>query len=66
MKRFVIMIWHQAGGRDNNSIYYTWTDENSNTYVFSSKQEAKKAWKESGWRDVHVGFIVNCTDIEYL
>lgn len=60
-KRFIVIIWHQAGGRDNNKTYYTWQDENENTLVFSSEKEAKKAWKESGLREYQAGFVVECT-----
>lgn len=60
MDIFIVIIWHQAGGRDNNKTYYTWQDESENTLTFDSESSAEKAWKESGLREVHAGFIVNC------
>lgn len=41
MERFIIIIWHQAGQKNNSAIYYTLTDENENTIVFASETEAK-------------------------
>lgn len=64
MKSFIIIIWHQAGGRDDNRVFYTWQDENENTLVFNSETEAKEAWDESGMREIHAGFIVECTPEE--
>ena len=57
-ERFIIIIWHQAGGRDNNSVYYAWSDEDDVAVVFPSREEAKKAWKECGNDKIHAGIIV--------
>lgn len=58
---FVIMIWHQAGGRDDNTTFYAWADSNGNTITFSTEEKAKETWVKSGMRDIHAGFVVDCT-----
>lgn len=60
-KRFVIIIWHQAGGSDDNKIYYIWSDHNENALVFGSKEEAIRNWNEAEMYRVHCGFVVECT-----
>ena len=59
--RYCIVIWHQAGGRDNNSVYYLWADENENTYVFPSKQEAIKKWHDDNMGELHAGTVIDVT-----
>ena len=61
MGKFIIIIWHQAGGRDNKPTFYTWEDHMTEcAYVFSSEEIAKKEWRESGLNEVHAAFIVDC------
>lgn len=59
--RYIIIIWHQAGGDNENSVYYVWADENDVAHCFESKIEARKAWRESGLHKFHVGRIVEVT-----
>lgn len=59
-KRFIVIIWHQAGGREDNKVYYTWDDDiTKETLVFDSPQAAQLAWRQSGLRNVHAATIVN-------
>lgn len=60
-KTFIVIIWHQAGGRNENRTFYTWSDEKENTITFESHKDAENKWKDSGMRDIHAGFVVECT-----
>ncbi len=60
-KRIIVIIWHQAGGRDENSTYYPWADEKGNTKTFESMEAAKHEWQESGMNQIHAGFPVDCS-----
>lgn len=64
MERFIIIIWHQAGQKNNSAIYYTLTDENENTIVFASETEAKDYWANCHTNNFHAAFIVNATTSE--
>ena len=59
--RYIIIIWHQAGGRDNAPTYYAWSDENEVALVFDTPQEAKAAWREARMHETHAGTIVEVT-----
>ena len=60
-ERYVILVWHQAGGRDNSAVYYLWADEDDNTLVFSSPSQAKQAWNDTGMREIHAGTVLDVT-----
>jgi hypothetical protein len=66
--RYIIIIWHQAGGRNNHKIYYAWSDENEVAHVFDSPLEAKTTWEESGMHENHAGMIVEVTteNVEWI
>lgn len=58
--RFIIIIWHQAGQRNNSAIYYTLDDaETGLALVFDSEDEAKDYWNTHKINHIHAGFIVN-------
>lgn len=60
--RYIVIIWHQAGGRNDNKLYQVWWDDvTDKAFVFDSKNEAKAAWLESGMGDVHSGTVINIT-----
>jgi hypothetical protein len=61
--RYIVIIWHQAGGRNENEAYYVWNDENEEARVFYSKTAAQQSWKESGMSKIHAGTIV-CVSAE--
>lgn len=63
-KRFIVIVWHQAGGRNDHNVYYTWSDENDVTYTFESEKEAKNKWHEDKMGDWHAGFVINCDTSE--
>lgn len=66
--RYIIIIWHQAGGRNNAPTYYAWSDENEIAIVFESPEEAKTAWRESWMHENHAGMIVEVTteNVEWI
>ena len=60
-KRYCILIWHQAGGRNDNSVYYLWADKNENAYVFSSGEAAIEKWQAENMRSLHAGIVIELT-----
>lgn len=65
-KTFIVIVWHQAGGNNESKVYYTWQDENENTKVFNSYEEAETAWRESSTCRLHAAFIVDCSDQVFI
>ena len=59
--RYIIIIWHQSGGRDNAPTYYAWSDEHEVARVFDNPFEARTAWREAGMHEIHAGTIVEVT-----
>ena len=59
--RYIVVIWHQAGGHNDNKFYSVWSDENENSYVFDSAAQATSSWKDSKIDNVHAGTIVKMT-----
>jgi hypothetical protein len=67
-ERFIVIIWHQAGGNNENKIFYPWVDENDNTRVFSRKEDAEKSFRNSVLNKIHSAFVVECTasEVEWI
>jgi len=64
---FIIIIWHQAGGRDDSQTYYTWNDEVTEAAkVFDSYKEAQDTWRSCGMNEIHAGFIIECSPKEQV
>jgi len=61
---YAILIWHQAGGRNNNKVFYLWSDKNEVAFVFDSKEAAKKRWNEVGMSEIHAGSLIKLTPSE--
>jgi hypothetical protein len=57
---FIVIIWHQAGGRNNSKTYYCWENEKEEARVFDSYHEAQNEWNSSGLNQIHAAFIVDC------
>lgn len=64
-KRFIIIIWHQAGRDANEPIYYSLNDDNTESaLVFRSEAEAVTFWEKHKLSSIHAGFVVEVTTKE--
>lgn len=61
-QRYIIIIWHQAGGRTDNKNYQVWwDDETDQAFVFDTQKAAANAWRNSGMNEIHAGTVINIT-----
>ena len=65
-KRFIVIIWHQAGGRDDNKTYYTWSDEHDNPYCFDSYEKAKAEILDAGVNELHACTIIDMNPSKHI